>query len=162
MNTTTAPGMDLLHHLHLVAPTWPALPDATEFVPDDEPLPAGDWPDLTLTWWDIPPTVLHPDRHFGARTDSLLHAEGAPAPVALVSWAPVTGARYGRGWLWRCEVHVTAAPGETGFNYDCPTTGRSTTRDGARDAAAAHLRSSHPDAAVPYLGRRQHAFRRWI
>ncbi|GGQ49805.1 hypothetical protein GCM10010250_21720 [Streptomyces althioticus] len=155
--------MTRLPHLHTVAPDWPLLAEPGQFLPDDQPLPAAQWPTLRLRWRDIPPTVLAFDQHNGARTESLLEAAGAPAPLALVSYRHEPGARRGK-WSWRCEVHVVT--GETvaadGFNFDCPTIGRfSTTRDGAREAAAAHIASQHPDAAVPYLGRRQHALRRW-
>ncbi|MFJ3249120.1 hypothetical protein [Streptomyces sp. NPDC086782] len=153
-----------MEQLHAIVAGWPALPPADQFKPDMPPVPREEWPPLELTWCGIRPTVLHFDRYLGARTDSLLRADGAPAPIALVSWCQVRGARYGHGWMWRCEVHVITASCDSagGFNFDCTATGRSTTRDGARDAAAAHITTEHPDVAVPYLGRRQHALRRWI
>lgn len=155
--------MERLPHLHPVRPDWPELAAPGDFLPDDQPVPVEQWPPLNLRWWETRPTVLHFDQPNGARTESLLEAVGAPAPAALVSYLHEHGARRGK-WIWRCEVHV--ATGETvaadGFNFDCPTIGRfSTTRDGARDAAFHHIRNQHPDAAVPYLGRRQSALRRW-
>ncbi|MCX4609449.1 hypothetical protein [Streptomyces mirabilis] len=155
--------MNRLPHLHPVRPDWPELAEPGTFRPDDQPVPADQWPALNLRWWEIRPTVLHFDRANGARTESLLEAVGSPAPVALVSYLHEPGARRGK-WTWRCEVHVVTgeAVAAGGFNFDCPTIGRfSTTRDGARDAAAAHITGQHPDAAVPYLGRRQYALRRW-
>ncbi|MFE9127772.1 hypothetical protein ACFYOF_20595 [Streptomyces sp. NPDC007148] len=153
-----------MNSLHRIAPGWPALPGPETFIPDDRQLPSEQWPPLTLTWWDIPPTVLEADRLRGDITDSLLHAEGAPAPLAIVSLSPVPTARYGRGWLWRCQVHVVGADCDSAaqLNHDCTRFSRSTTRDGARDAARAHIVTDHPDAAVPYLGRRHHAIRTWI
>ncbi|PWI16013.1 hypothetical protein DI272_18955 [Streptomyces sp. Act143] len=155
--------MERLPHLHHVRPDWPLLAAPGEFLPDDQPVPADQWPTLNLRWWETRPVVLPFDEPNGAVTGCLLEAVGAPAPVALVSYRQEPGARRGR-WVWRCEVHVIT--GETvaadGFNFDCPTIGRTgTTRDGARESAAAHIASQHPDAAVPYLGRRQHALRRW-
>ncbi|MYR63886.1 hypothetical protein GTY54_49365 [Streptomyces sp. SID625] len=155
--------MERLPNLHTVRRDWPDLAAPGDFLPDDQPVPVDQWPPLNLRWYEIRPQVLHFDEHNGALTESLLEAVGAPAPVALVSYRQEPGARRGR-WIWRCEVHVVT--GETvaadGFNFDCPTIGRSsTTRDGARESAVDHITRQHPDAAVPYLGRRQSALRRW-
>ncbi|MDQ1018854.1 hypothetical protein [Streptomyces afghaniensis] len=155
--------MNRLPHLHPIRPDWPALPDTGQCVPDDQEPPVDQWPELNLRWWDIRPQVLPFGEGTGALTESLLEAVGAPAPVALVSYRHEPGARRGM-WVWRCEVHVVT--GQTvaadGFNFDCPAIGRTgTTRDGAREAALAHITGQHPDAVVPYLGRRQYALRRW-
>ncbi|MEV5007305.1 hypothetical protein [Streptomyces sp. NPDC055692] len=156
--------MERLTLLRVVAPQWPDLPAPEQCVPDRPPVPPEEWPPLALTWWDIRPTVLSADKYTGYRTESLLQADGAPAPIALVSWAPMSGARYGHGWLWRCQVHVVGAHCDSAgcCSYDCTKTGRSTTRDGARVAAEAHIRDTHADAAVPYRSRRFHAVRSWI
>ncbi|MET8609762.1 hypothetical protein [Streptomyces misionensis] len=154
--------MERLPHLHPVRPDWPELAPPSEFLPDDQPLPADQWPQLNLRWWMIRPTVLEPESVSRSVTEGLLEAVGAPAPVARILYKREYGARHGR-WIWICEVHVVAAAvrSATFFNYDCTGNGRSTTRDGARETALDHIRNEHPDAAVPYLGRRQHALRRW-
>ncbi|MER6980550.1 hypothetical protein [Streptomyces carpinensis] len=151
--------MDRLTVLHRLVPDWPELPAADQCVPDRLPVPPEEWPPLAFTWRDIRPTVLPGDLYGDHRTDSLLQVDGAPAPVAYVSWSPTPGARYGHGWLWRCQVRVIEAHGDS---FDCTTSDRSTTRDSARDAASAHVRDAHADAAVLYGSRRFHAVRNWI
>jgi hypothetical protein len=153
--------MPHLPHLRAVLADWPELPEPDQFLPDDQPVPDSQRPAPKLRWRDIRPAVLPFDRATGARTACLLQAAGAPAPVALVSYQLDPGARHGK-WTWRCEVHVITAPDMSeGFAFDCPAAGRSTTYDSARLAAADHITGQHPDIAVPYLGRRQHALRRW-
>ncbi|MFF4726376.1 hypothetical protein ACFY3M_13695 [Streptomyces mirabilis] len=154
--------MERLPHLHTARPDWPELAPPGQFLPDDRPVPAEQWPALNLRWWDISPTVLEPESFARSMTESLLEAVGVPAPAARVLYKREYGARHGR-WIWICEVHVVGAPVKSAAccNYDCTENGRSTTRDGAREAALIHVRDGHPDAAVPYLGRRDHALRRW-
>ncbi|MFF5968210.1 hypothetical protein ACFY64_31705 [Streptomyces collinus] len=91
--------------------------------------------------------------------DAPVPREGALAPLATAGLGPVPAARYGRGWLWRCGVHVM--PDGEQPAHDCTANGRSTIQDGARDAALAHVLAGHPDAAVPYVARRWHALRNW-
>lgn len=151
------------YELRSIAPDWPALPRECEFLPDATLVPREEWPALSLTWWSIQAVTLEADRETGHITMSLLHAEGAPAPVATVSYGPVPNTRHGRGWWWRCGVHVIgancvpAAP----LNADCAARERTTTEESARDAGRHHVISHHPDAAVPYLARRAHALRTW-
>ncbi|MFJ1606996.1 hypothetical protein ACIOHS_27035 [Streptomyces sp. NPDC088253] len=140
--------MTHLTRLRALVPDWP------------EP-PASASPVLTLTWWDA--VRLPADKFTGAIVDSVLQADGAIAPVATVEWAPVTGARNGRGWLWRCRVYVVGAPAVRAnpMDFDCREAWRSTTRDGARDAAAEHVRTAHPDATVMCDARCAQAARVW-
>ncbi|MEU1853935.1 hypothetical protein ABZ499_32930 [Streptomyces sp. NPDC019990] len=150
-----------LTSLRQLLPDWPEPPPIGKCAPDDQPVPAEQWPTLDLTWLDVPPSAA--DHFTGHTLKALLRADGALAPVAHVYWAPVPGARYGRGWLWRCRVHVVGAPCDSAASshYDCRESGRSTTHDGARDGATAHIRAVHPDAAVPYAARLTHARRIW-
>ncbi|WP_127356492.1 hypothetical protein [Actinacidiphila soli] len=137
----------------------PGLPDPKTFTLT-EPLPPEQWPALSLSWRDIAPTVLECDRLRGDLTDSLLFAEGALGPVALVGKPP---ARYGRGWLWRCQVHTLwgFCASAQYVSRDCTRSGMRPTRDEAREAARRHVTDHHQDAAVPYTARYTHFVRRW-
>ncbi|HLL33854.1 MAG TPA: hypothetical protein VK545_08165 [Streptomyces sp.] len=151
-----------MNQLREIAPGWPEPPGPEAF-PFETPLPRDQWPPLRLTWWDITPTVLESDRLRGDVTDSLLHAEGAPAPVAYVSKSPQ---RFGGGWLWRCGVYVLKEYRDRGkatlMGHDCRRFGGADTRAEARQAARRHVRERHPDAAVPYTDRRLRALDRWF
>ncbi|MGW4047361.1 hypothetical protein [Streptomyces sp. NPDC004721] len=154
--------MDQQNLLRSLVPDWPQLPSADQCIPDDRPAPEQ-WPPLTLTWRDIPPTVLPDDSFNRYRTDSLLQVTGAFEPAATVSWGNVPGARYGHGWIWRCRIYVVGATCDSAasMSFTCTRFSRSTTRDGARDAARDHITREHPDAAVPYLSRHHRAATRW-
>ncbi|MFF0092733.1 hypothetical protein ACFYSF_22610 [Streptomyces canus] len=149
-----------MHELSTLLPDWPDLPKEADCIPDDTPLPAEQWPALQPVWRDVQ-TVLEADRgvNNGFIATGLLYAPGGIAPLATAGLGRVLGARNGRGWLWRCGVHVMA-DGERPAR-DCTENGRSTTGDGARDAALHHVLQEHPDAAVPYVARRWHALRNW-
>ncbi|KQW13555.1 hypothetical protein [Streptomyces sp. Root369] len=147
-----------MHELSTILPDWPDPPPEATCIPDGQPVPREQWPALNPVWRDFQ-AALEADRTTGLVATGLLFAEGAIAPLAVVGLGPVPSARYGRGWLWRCGVHVMA-DGEQPA-HDCTENGRSTTHDGARDAALCHVGAEHPDAAVPYIARRWHALRNW-
>ncbi|MEW2568368.1 hypothetical protein [Streptomyces sp. NPDC047070] len=151
-----------MFELETIAADWPALPPQSAFRADEDLLARADWPALSLTWWGIRPVGLEADRESRHITTSLLHAEGAPAPVAIVGMGPVPGGRH-RGWYWRCRVHVIGAHCDPAVpvNADCTAQGRATTEASARDWGRQHVIDTHPDAAVPYLARRAHALRTW-
>ncbi|MGW4007928.1 hypothetical protein [Streptomyces sp. NPDC004763] len=149
-----------MYELQTILTDWPDLPREEDCIPDEHPVPPEQWPSLRPQWREVQ-AVLRADRvasnGFVAR--GLLYADGVLAPLATVGLGPVATARYGKGWLWRCGVHVMAAGGQPA--HDCPEHGRSTTADSAQDQALRHVLAEHPDAAVPYLARRWHALRNW-
>ncbi|MEU6595338.1 hypothetical protein ABZ923_40130 [Streptomyces sp. NPDC046881] len=149
-----------MYELSTILDDWPDLPEEADCVPDEQPVPPEKWPVLAPVWRDVQ-VVLEADRRAdnGFVATGLLYAAGAIAPLATAGLGPVAAARYGRGWLWRCGVHVMADGDRPA--HDCTENGRSTTADGARDAALAHVLDEHPDAAVPYVARRWHALRNW-
>ncbi|MEU7323366.1 hypothetical protein ABZ682_22865 [Streptomyces griseoviridis] len=149
-----------MHELRTILSDWPELPTDEACTPDDQPVPRELWPTLTPAWRDVQ-MVLEADRRANSNfvATGLLVAEGVMAPLATTGLGPVPSARYGRGWLWRCGVHVVA-DGERPA-HDCRENGRSTDHGGARDAALHHVLTRHPDAAVPYIARRRHALRNW-
>ncbi|MDX3345936.1 hypothetical protein PV387_39405 [Streptomyces sp. ME02-6987-2C] len=149
-----------MHELRTILADWPDLPKEADCVPDDLPMTPAQWPALAPVWRDVQ-AILDVDRNTGTGfiATGLLYAEGAIAPLATAGVGTVPGARYERGWLWRCGVHVMADGQEPA--RDCTENSRSTTADGAREAALRHVLAEHPDAAVPYLARRWHALRTW-
>lgn len=149
-----------MYELSTLLPDWPDLPKDDDCLPDGALVPREEWPALRPVWRNVQ-TVLEADRGVsgGMITTGLLYAPGAIAPLAVAGLARVAGARQGLGWVWRCGVHVVA-DGEWPA-HDCVANGRSTTGDGAREAAVRHVLDEHPDAAVPYLARRWHALRTW-
>lgn len=149
-----------MHELHTILPDWPALPREAGCIPDEPLVPATQWPVLRPEWRDVQ-VVLEADRRAanGFVATGLLYTDGALAPLATAGLGPAGGARYGRGWLWRCGIHVMADGDRAA--HDCTEHGRSTTSDGAREAAMWHVLADHPDAAVPYVARRWHALRNW-
>ena len=147
-----------MYELSTILPDWPDLPREGDCVPDTPPLPPEQWPALAPIWRDVQ-AILEADRNTGVIATGLLYSEGAIAPLAVAGLGPVPAARHGRGWVWRCGVHVM--PDADRPAHDCTDNGRSTTADGARDAALHHVLAEHPDAAVPYVARRWHALRTW-
>ncbi|MFJ5037980.1 hypothetical protein [Streptomyces parvulus] len=149
-----------MYELSTLLPDWPDLPQEDACLPDVPALPPQQWPPLNPAWRDVQ-AVLEVDRRANNAfiATGLLCAPGALAPLATAGIGRVPAARYERGWLWRCGVHVM--PDGAQPAHDCTENGRSVTNDGARDAALAHVLAEHPDAAVPYLARRWHALRTW-
>lgn len=149
-----------MRELSTILPDWPGLPEEAACIPDDQPVPSGQWPTLAPVWRDVQ-IVLEADRraNSGFIATGLLHAPGAIAPLAIVGYGRVPSGRNGRGWLWRCGVHVVTDGDQPG--RDCTENGRSTTAGSARDFALHHVLQAHPDAAVPYIARRAHALRNW-